>query len=134
MITLKTVKLPQSWAERLGDEPTDKRPYLLAPCQLSRDTNPLEESNWEYQKAELVFWPDSVREVRERNPLTGWTDLIYVLASEANAVWRDCYQLKERVEYVRKHRGQFDFRSFSDMLSCLRGNYFAGYASELLSR
>jgi hypothetical protein len=52
---------------------------------------------------------------------------------EANETWRQCYRVKERVEYVRKHRSQFEFRGFSDMLGCIRGNYFAGYASELLS-
>jgi len=51
---------------------------------------------------------------------------------EANTVWRDCYRTKERVEYIRKHRSQFEFRGFADMLGCLRGNYFAGEASELL--
>lgn len=52
---------------------------------------------------------------------------------EANTVWRDCYRPKERAEYVRKHRSQFEFRDFQDMLACLRGKYFAGYAGELLN-
>lgn len=40
--------------------------------------------------------------------------------------------LRERVEYIRKHRSQFEFRDFADMLGCVRGKYFAGYASELI--
>lgn len=52
---------------------------------------------------------------------------------EADTVWRDCYRPKERAEYVRRHRSQFEFRDFADMLNCLRGKYFAGYASELLN-
>lgn len=52
---------------------------------------------------------------------------------EARQVWRDCYRTKERVAYIRKHRGQFEFRDMSDMLGCVRGRYFAGYASELIS-
>ncbi len=52
---------------------------------------------------------------------------------EAEQVWRQCYRVKDRIEYVRKRRSQFEFRGFSDMLGCIRGNYFAGYASELLS-
>lgn len=52
---------------------------------------------------------------------------------EANLTWRNCYRPAERIEYIRDHRSQFEFRSFADMLGCVRGNYFAGYASELLS-
>lgn len=52
---------------------------------------------------------------------------------EAQTVWRDCYSVKERVKYVREHSSQFEFQSFADMLGCIRGNYFAGYASELIN-
>lgn len=51
---------------------------------------------------------------------------------EANRVWKDCYSQKERLKYMREHESQFEFHSFSDMLGCARGNYFAGYAGELL--
>ncbi len=53
---------------------------------------------------------------------------------EAQTVWRDCYRVKDRIEYIREHRSQFEFQSFSDMLGCVRGKYFAGYASELVNR
>lgn len=52
---------------------------------------------------------------------------------KADTVWRDCYNDRRRVEYIRKHRGQFEFSSLADMLACARGSYFAGYASDLLS-
>lgn len=52
---------------------------------------------------------------------------------EATTVWRDCYQTKERIAYIRSHRSQFEFRDMADMLGCVRGNYFAGYASELVN-
>jgi len=51
---------------------------------------------------------------------------------EAQQVWRDCYRPAERLEYIREHRSQFEFRDFADMLGCCRGKYFAGYASELI--
>ena len=51
---------------------------------------------------------------------------------EAEEVWRNCYRPKERIEYIRQHRSQFEFRSLSDMIGCVQGNYFAGYASELI--
>jgi hypothetical protein len=52
---------------------------------------------------------------------------------EAQAVWKDCYSNAERIHYVRQHRRDFEFRSFADMLGCVRGAYFCGSASELLS-
>lgn len=52
--------------------------------------------------------------------------------NEANEVWRECYRPKDRLKYIRENRSQFKFRSFSDLLSCMRGQHFAGYASELL--
>ncbi len=51
----------------------------------------------------------------------------------ANTVWRDCMNQKERREWIEKHRGQFEFRGIRDAIQCLRGDYFAGYASDLLS-
>ena len=52
---------------------------------------------------------------------------------EANDVWRDCYRPSDRLDYVRKFRDQFDFRDYADLIGCIRGHYFAGYASDLLS-
>lgn len=51
---------------------------------------------------------------------------------EAQDVWKNCYDTKDRIEYIRKHRSQFEFDSLEDMISCVRGNHFCGYASELL--
>jgi len=51
----------------------------------------------------------------------------------ANTVWRDCFSQSERVAYVRAHRRQFEFRGLRDAIGCIRGDYFAGYASELLN-
>jgi len=52
--------------------------------------------------------------------------------NEAQSIWTDCYNERERLEYVREHRYQFDFNSFSDLLAVIRGKYFNGYASELI--
>jgi len=51
---------------------------------------------------------------------------------EAGRIWADCYDTKGRIEYIREHRSQFDFRNMADLVGCVRGNYFAGYASELI--
>jgi hypothetical protein len=50
----------------------------------------------------------------------------------ANETWTNCYDDKERLAYIRKHRSQFDFRDYADLIGCVRGRYFAGYASDLL--
>ena len=52
---------------------------------------------------------------------------------EANEVWRNCYDEKERIEYVREYPDQFYFSSWSDLRNAIRGEYFTGYASELLA-
>lgn len=52
---------------------------------------------------------------------------------EAQRVWSDCYNDRERIAYMRRNSSQFSFSSFSDMLGCARGKYFAGYASELIA-
>lgn len=51
----------------------------------------------------------------------------------AHQIWKDCYRPKERIAYIREHRSQFDFCNFADLLGCARGNYFSGYASELIN-
>lgn len=51
---------------------------------------------------------------------------------EAAEIWRNCYDPQERAEYIRNNRDQFEFRSIGDMLGCVRGEYFAGYAPKLI--
>ena len=52
---------------------------------------------------------------------------------EANEIWQSCYNENERIAYIRENRSQFDFWSFSDLLQCVRGEFFSGYASELIN-
>lgn len=51
---------------------------------------------------------------------------------EANRIWKDCYTPAERITYIRENENQFEFRSRADLMSCVRGNWFGGYASELI--
>lgn len=53
---------------------------------------------------------------------------------EAYEAWARCYSASERVDYIRRHRSQFDFRDFADMLRCVRGLYFVGNARELIAQ
>lgn len=50
----------------------------------------------------------------------------------ADDLWRDCFNERERIEYIRDNRYQFDFADFTDLLAVVRGKYFNGYASELI--
>ena len=54
-------------------------------------------------------------------------------AEEANEVWMNCYDERERIEYVRDNPDQFYFSSWSDLRNVIRGEYFTGYASELIA-
>lgn len=53
-------------------------------------------------------------------------------SKEADRVWKECYNKKERIEYIREHRSQFEFHGVKDFFGCINGDYFAGYASELV--
>lgn len=77
---------------------------------------------------------DRLRERYENYPVLNEEDFSERETESANIIWKDCYNQRERVEYVRKYRDQFDFRGLRDAIACLRGDYFSGYASELVSR
>lgn len=66
-------------------------------------------------------------------PVIDDEDFCALECEEADEVWRTCYDWEERIRYIRANRSQFEFHNWSDMLGCVRGEYFAGYASELLS-
>lgn len=55
-------------------------------------------------------------------------------SEEADTIWRDCYNDKERIDYMRRYRSQFEAQSLADLLGCARGKYFLGYSSELVNR
>ena len=69
----------------------------------------------------------------EAYPVLNEDDWSELETAEADKVWANCYDTKERIVYIREHKDQFDFRSMSDLIAVVRGQYFIGYASELLS-
>jgi len=69
----------------------------------------------------------------ENYPVLNEGDFSERETDEANRIWSDCYTVRERIEYIRKHRSQFDFRNFADLRAVVRGDYFIGYASELIA-
>lgn len=76
---------------------------------------------------------DNLAEKLDSYPVLDEDDWSEREQTAANNLWRDCYTPKERVRYIREHESQFEFRNLADMLGCIRGNYFAGYASELVN-
>ncbi len=59
-----------------------------------------------------------------------WSEMEH---QEAQEVWQNCYSDSERIEYIRRYRDQFEFRNYADLIGCVRGKYFAGWASDLLN-
>lgn len=94
------------WVEWIAIHVSDEKALRIADENMERlaDYPVLDESDWSERETE-----------------------------SANGVWKDCYNWQARIEYIRKHRNQFEFHDFKDMLGCVRGEYFAGYASELLN-
>lgn len=54
-------------------------------------------------------------------------------SESADNFWRDCFDVSDRVAYIREHRSQFGFHNMADLIACARGRYFSGYASNLLA-
>ena len=69
----------------------------------------------------------------ESYPVLDEDDFSSLETEEADEVWRNCYSMAERIEYIRDNRNQFDFHDFEDLLQCCRGAYFCGYATDLIN-
>lgn len=80
----------------------------------------------------LLDWCEAQLERLDGYPVFDEEDFSELETEQANDVWK-CFRVSDRVEYIREHSSEFEFRSLGDMLGCVRGNYFAGYASELLN-
>lgn len=92
----------------------------------------LEDDGSEESAAALKI-ADDIRIALDDYPVLDESDYSERETTAANDVWRDCYRTKERIEYIRAHRNQFEFHDLAEMLGCVRGNCFIGYASELLN-
>lgn len=79
-----------------------------------------------------VDWANYLREKLENYPILDEEHFSRLESDEAYQVWQNCYNERDRIKYIRAHRSQFDFHNFQDLIGCVRGKYFAGYASELI--
>lgn len=75
---------------------------------------------------------DEIQAKLESYPVVNEDHFSSIEEEDANETWTNCYSPLERVKYIREHRSQFEFHNLKDMLGCVRGKYFSGYASELL--
>ena len=75
---------------------------------------------------------DEAKESLEDYPVLDEEHFSETEQEEADQVWANCYDWHDRINYIRDHRSQFDFHDLSDMIGCVRGQYFVGYASELI--
>jgi hypothetical protein len=89
----------------------------------------------------IIVRPGSKAEVKGREiedslegyPILNENDFCEREQEAAQETWKHCYSVRDRVAYIRKNRSDFEFKCFSDMLGCVRGNFFAGSASELIT-
>ena len=136
--------------------------WLISDVSRNRDSDCLDESNFACVLDQLGGESDTVQVLRFGHWAVGWTEWIAFLPEHTSTVeglesrledypildeddhserehkaacevWRTCYDPRERIEYIRKHRSQFEFRGMADLLGCVRGHYFAGYDNELIS-
>ena len=154
-------------ARGLAGDRLERNDWLVAPCSRNRDSDALQESNFDAQEKSLAAC-DPTGEDHEIHRFghwgNGWFEIVLIrpgsacendaleLAGalegypvlddhdfsereheEADRVWRDCYDTATRVKYIRAHRSQFEFRTLADLIGCVRGKFFAGYTSELIS-
>lgn len=52
---------------------------------------------------------------------------------KAQKIWAYCFSPQDRIRYIRKHRAQFEFHDYSQMIDVVRGRRFTGCASELVN-
>ena len=138
-------------------------PEWLCLLTRSRDSDCLTESNWFSALRELGGESDNVTIDHFGHWACGWWVSLSVRAGtpehdiarkiadrlenypvldeedfsqreyeDALDVW-NAYTVQDRIEYIRRHAGQFDFRDYADLLGCVRGKYFSGYAGELIA-
>ena len=75
---------------------------------------------------------EEIVEKLEDYPVLDEDDFSSLEQEEAQEIWKTCYSAKDRIEYMREHERDFEFRSFSDIRKQVRGEYFGGVACELI--
>lgn len=50
----------------------------------------------------------------------------------AQEEWEQCFSMRDRIAFIRKHRSDFEFDSLADMLACVRGEFFNGNPGDIV--
>ena len=150
---IDTFSNPSGWdnlSNYMGEIPPDGVYVVMG---RNRDSDILTESNWACALEELGGEGESVMIYRFGHWACGWIEYLCVLENtpaydigadivkrmedypcldeddfsrremeHADEVWKDCYSPRERIDYLRKNGGA-DFRSFHDLMECVRGTY-----------
>jgi hypothetical protein len=76
----------------------------------------------------------TVHIVSENHWAVGWVEWIAIHESDTAALELadKLTAVYDRIKDIRKHRSEFYFTSFADMLTQVRGNYFTGDPSRIL--
>lgn len=76
---------------------------------------------------------DDIQRALEDYPVINGDHWSELEQDDANETWLHCFNPKERIAYIRKNQSQFEFHDMADLRACVRGEFFNGYASELLN-
>jgi hypothetical protein len=76
---------------------------------------------------------EAVKNALENYPVVNDEDFSREEEEEAGQIWRDCYTWRDRADYIRQHESQFEHRDYQELIACVRGVCFLGYAGELLN-
>lgn len=139
----------------------DRQDWLVAPVILTRDSGPLERSNWRVVVEDLRRDGCEVEVHRFGHWSCGWFEiaLVYPAAEhqvsvweeslreypkaddedfsheeeeEADEAWKNCYTDRERIAELREEPVPFD--SLADMVGAVRGRWCPYDASEFLAK
>lgn len=93
------------WVEWIAIHESDTKAISIAEelCQRRRDYPALDEDDWSAREYEA-----------------------------AQQIWQDCYNDADRIAFMRDHQIDHQFASFGELRSHVRGEFFAGYATDLL--
>ncbi len=83
--------------------------------------------------AEALRKADEIGEKLKDYPVVDEDHFSQLEDEEAQDFWKRCFTDKERLAWMKEHASQFDFRDFADIRAQVRGEYFGGYASELVN-
>ena len=84
--------------------------------------------------AKALAIAEKLNERRDDYPVLDEGDLSEREQESASDIWRDCYNVRERIAYIRRYDSEFDFLNFRELLGCIRGKYFCGCASTLVGK